>query len=213
MMLESIRMIVVLTLISAVSSLGLAAFNNHAQPIIKSNEKTAMISRQLSKVMSDSNKPDPCVKAKAGFDNDPSKETLCVDNTEVYRCRKGEAIMGYAMKTIGDQAYSGTITCLVGLSPDGKVLGVEIVKHAETPGLGSEIGNCVWRRQFVGKGPGDMTWKVKKDGGDVDAISGATISSRSVLSCIGSAQALLEKNAAKLPEAVPMSEGETCHGK
>jgi electron transport complex protein RnfG len=212
-MLESIRMIVVLTLISAVSSLGLAAFNNYTQPIIKFNEKTAMISRQLSKVMSDSAAPDPCVKAKAGFDNDPSKETLCVSGTEVYRCRKGGEIMGYAFKTIGDQAYGGTITCLVGLSPKGKVMGVEIVKHAETPGLGSEIENCTWRKQFVGKGPGDMKWQVKKDGGDVDALSGATISSRAVLRCISRAQELLKENLDRLPEAAPMSDRETCNAK
>jgi Na+-translocating ferredoxin:NAD+ oxidoreductase subunit G len=210
-MLESMRMIGVLTLISAVSSLGLAAFNNHAQPIIRSNEKTAMISRQLKKVISDVTPPDPCVDGKAGFDNDPSKETLCVSGTEVYRCRKGDEVVGYALKTIGDNSYSGTITCLTGLAPDGKVLGIEIVKHAETPGLGSEIENCAWRKQFVGKGPSDMIWSVKKDGGDVDAISGATISSRAVLNCLTKAQELLKKNADALASAKPMTEDEMCN--
>lgn len=208
---ESVRMIVVLTLISAVSSLGLAAFSNHTQPIIRSNEKTAMISRQLKKVISDVSPPDPCVSGKAGFDNDPSRETLCVEGTEVYRCRKGDEVVGYALKTIGDKSYSGTITCLTGLAPDGKVLGIEIVKHEETPGLGSEIEKCEWRKQLVGKGPSDMSWSVKKDGGDVDALSGATISSRSVLSCLTKAQDLLQKNKDRLATAKPMTENETCN--
>ena len=212
-MVESIRMIAVLTLISAVSSLGLAAFNNHTQPIIKSNERTAMISRQLKKVIGDSATPDPCTKSEAGFNNDPSKETLCVEHTEIYRCRKDGAIAGYALKTIGDDAYSGTITCLTGLAPDGRVLGIEIVKHEETPGLGSEIENCEWRKQLVGKGPTDMTWQVRKDGGDVDAITGATISSRSVLDCVTKAQNLLKKNVENLEIANPMAEDETCNAK
>ncbi len=210
-MLESIRMIGILTIFSAVSSLGLAAFNNHTQPIIKLNEKTAMISRQLKKVISDTTPPNPCVNGKAGFDNDPSKETVCVGGTEVYRCRKGKKVVGYALKTIGDKSYSGTITCLTGLAPDGKVLGIEIVKHGETPGLGSEIENCEWRKQLVGKGPDDMRWSVKKDGGDVDAISGATISSRSVLDCLTKAQTLLKNNADTLATAKPMTENESCN--
>jgi Na+-translocating ferredoxin:NAD+ oxidoreductase subunit G len=208
---ETVRMVVVLTVISAVSGLSLAAFNNHAQPIIKVAEKTLVVNTQLKKVIPDPSTPGPCDKSKPGFDNNPLDDTVCLDGKEVYRLKKGGDTVGYAFKTIGDKAYGGTITCLLGLSPDGVLKGLEIVKHAETPGLGSEIENCKWRQQLVGKGPNDMNWKVKKDGGDVDQISGATISSRSVLNCIEKGRAFLEEKRAQIDSAAPLAEGKECH--
>jgi electron transport complex protein RnfG len=208
---ETVRMIVVLTAVAAASGLSLAAFNNHAQPIIKVAEKTIIVNTQLKKVIPDASTPSPCDKAKPGFDNNPLEDTICLDGKEVYRLKKGGKPVGYAFKTIGDEAYSGTITCLIGLSPDGVLTGIEIVQHGETPGLGSEIENCEWRRQLVGKGPKDMNWTVTKDGGEVDQISGATISSRSVLNCIEKGRAFLEEKRSTLERAAPMKAGEECH--
>jgi electron transport complex protein RnfG len=204
-------MILVLTLVSAISALGLAAFNNHAQPIIKETERTVMIGRQLKKVVTNLEKPDPCKKAEAGFDNDPAKNTVCVHGREVYRCKKGNTPVGYAFTAIGDNAYGGTLTCLVGLNEAGMITGLEIVKHEETPGLGSEVEKCAWRSQLIGKGPNDIVWKVKSDGGDVDAVSGATISSRAVLDCVAKAQAFLEKNKDIIVNGNPMGPNEECH--
>ncbi len=208
---ESVRMIVVLTAVSAASGLSLAAFNNHAQPIIKVAEKTLIVNSQLKKVIPDASTPSPCDKAKPGFDNNPLKDTVCLEGKEIYRLRKGGEMAGYAFKTIGDEAYSGTITCLLGLSPEGVLKGIEIVQHGETPGLGSEIENCNWRKQLVGKGPKDMVWKARKDGGDVDQISGATISSRAVLNCIEKGRTYLEENRAAIDSAKALGDGEECH--
>ncbi len=210
---ETLRMLVVLTGVSAISALGLAAFNNHAQPIIKEAERTVLINRQLKKVITSLEKPDPCVKSDAGFDNDPSKNTVCVAGKEVYRCEKGNEPVGVAFTSIGDNAYGGTITCLVGMDEKGTLLGLEIVKHAETPGLGSEVEKCEWRSQLIGEGPGDMVWKVKSDGGNVDAVSGATISSRAVLSCVTKAQDFLKENLATITGGAPMGQNEECHAK
>lgn len=206
-------MLVVLTCVSAVSALGLAAFNNHAQPIIKETERKVMINRQLKKVITNLEEPDPCQKAEAGFDNDPSKNIVCVEGREIYRCAKGSDTVGFAFTSVGDNAYSGTLTCLVGLSEAGVLTGLEIVKHAETPGLGSEVEKCDWRSQLVGKGPDDMVWKVKSDGGNVDAVSGATISSRAVLNCVTKAQGFLKKNLSQITASEPMGENEECHAK
>ena len=102
--------------------------------------------------------------------------------------RIGGELKGLAVVAEGDKAYSGTITCLIGLSLDGTVTGVEVLKHAETPGLGAKIEECSWRRQLVGKGPEDMVWKVVKDGAsadhEIDALPGATISSESVVNTV-----------------------------
>jgi Na+-translocating ferredoxin:NAD+ oxidoreductase subunit G len=210
---ETVRMLVVLTAVSAISALALAAFNNHAQPIIKEAERSVMINRQLKKVITNLDTPNPCAKSEAGFDNDPSKDTVCVDGREVYRCTKGGEPKGVAFTSIGDHAYGGAITCLVGMNEKGVLTGLEIVKHGETPGLGSEIEKCEWRRQFVGKGPDDMVWKVKADGGDVDAISGATISSRAVVNCITKAQTFLKENRDAIENGKPMGPNEAGHAK
>jgi electron transport complex protein RnfG len=207
---ETVRMIVVLTLISGLSGLGLAAFSNHTAPIIKMAEKNLIVSTQLKKVLPDAATPSPCDKARPGFDNNPLDDVVCLEGREVYRLKKGGEIVGYAFKAIGEKAYSGTITCLLGLSPEGVLKGIEIVRHAETPGLGSEIENCEWRQQLIGKGPSDMTWRVRKDGGDVDQISGATISSRSVLSCIENGRRFLAEHRAAIDSARPMTEEEAC---
>ncbi len=203
---ESVRMIAVMTLFSAVSALGLAAFSNHAMPIIKETERFQMVDKQLKKVITNLEEPDPCKPSEAGFDNNPAKDSVCINGREVFRCKKGDTTVGYALSAVGEKAYSGTLTCLVGLSPEGKVLGFEIVQHAETPGLGSEITDCKWRKQLVGKGPQDMKWSVRKDGGDVDAISGATISSRSVLNCIADAREFVMSSKEKIENSTPSTE-------
>jgi electron transport complex protein RnfG len=204
-------MIVVMTVFSAVSALGLAAFSNHTLPIIKQTEKTVMVGRQLKKVITNLDPPDPCKASQAGFDNDPSKDAVCIDGTEVFRCAKGGKTAGVALTTIGENAYSGTIKCLVGIQLDGTVTGFEIVQSAETPGLGSEASKCEWRKQMIGKGPKDMNWSVKKDGGDVDAISGATITSRSVINCVTKAQEFVAKHGAEIESAAPTTE--ECNGR
>lgn len=203
---ESVRMIVIMTLFSAVSAAALAAFSNHTLPIIKETEKTVMVGRQLKKVITNLDPPDPCQKSEAGFNNDPSKNSVCVAGNEVFRCEKDGKTVGLALTTIGDNAYSGTLKCLVGLTPAGKVTGFEIVQSSETPGLGTEASKCEWRKQMIGKGPKDMTWSVKKDGGDVDAISGATITSRAVLDCVTKAQAFVTEHQAEIEKAPPTTE-------
>ncbi len=207
---ETAKMIIVLTLISGLASLGLAAFSAHTMPAIQENERQFTL-RSIKKAMPKTDKPNPCEKSPPKFDNSPDREAVCVKGTTVYRGRSGEAIVGLAMITEGDKAYSGTITCLIGLSLDGIVTGVEVLKHAETPGLGAKIEECAWRGQLVGKGAGDMVWKVAKDGGNVDQITGATISSRSMIDAVTKAQKVLTENRDTILNGAPMKKGEVCH--
>jgi electron transport complex protein RnfG len=208
---ESIRMIFIMTLFSALSALALAAFNRHTQPIIKAAQKSALVGRQIKKVVTDLASPDPCKPSKAGFDNDPANDSVCIGGTEVFRCKKSGKSVGYAFKTIGENAYSGTLTCLVGITPDGKVTGLEIVQHKETPGLGAEATKCEWRRQLIGKKPSEINWSVKQDGGDVDAISGATITSRSVINCVTKAHEFAAAHKDEIETKSPTTE--ECNGK
>jgi electron transport complex protein RnfG len=73
---------------------------------------------------------------------------------------------------------------MVGLAPDGTVINTMILEHRETPGLGTKMAEPRFKDQFVGKNPGSGKMKVKKDGGDVDAITAATISSRAFCDAI-----------------------------
>jgi electron transport complex protein RnfG len=209
---ESVKMILVLTLISAAAGLALSSMNDATSPLIAENERLFTL-RSIGAVLPASEKPDPCEKSAPAFDNSPDGDAVCVAGFKVYRGRKGADVVGLAVESVGHESYSGTILTLVGLALDGTVTGVEVLRHAETPGLGASITNCEWRRQLVGKGPGDMVWKVAKDGGDVDQISGATISSRSMIDAILGAQKLLAEQRGEILEAEPLGAGEVCDGR
>ena len=76
---------------------------------------------------------------------------------------------------------------LLGIANDGRVLGVRVLSHGETPGLGDKIEpqKSDWLAQFQGQGiTPDSAWQVAPDGGDVDALTGATITSRAMLSAL-----------------------------
>ena len=110
--------------------------------------------------------------------------------TEVYVAKQGKEITGVAFKMIALGGYSGPITLVVGLDHKGQVLGVRVVVHTETPGLGDKIeaSKSNWIQSFVGRSlenPLPERWRVKKDGGDFDQFAGATITPRAVVSGIG----------------------------
>ena len=119
-----------------------------------------------------------------GFDNEPSTEIekLAVegDTLYFYTARLGKEVLGTAVETFTNSGYSGEIKLMVGFRADGSIIDVAVVKHAETPGLGDkmEIAKSDFHVQFQGKDPRSFQLAVKKDGGDVDAITASTISSR-----------------------------------
>jgi electron transport complex protein RnfG len=127
-----------------------------------------------------------------GFDNDLLGDTVTVPgpagDVTVYRARQGDRLEGVVFKVTG-QGYAGPIVALLGLDPQGQILGVRVLKHAETPGLGDKIEPAKgdWIHGFAGKGLGDPPperWGVKKDGGDFDQFSGATITPRALVKAI-----------------------------
>ena len=87
--------------------------------------------------------------------------------------------------------YGGPIDAVVGVSRDGVVTGLTVVKHTETPGLGANITSRDFQMRFVGLRAGSPV-KVAKDGGQVEAITGATISSRAVAGAVDQALRLFE---------------------
>ncbi len=118
------------------------------------------------------------------FDNHPLDEVYSVDIDEgtlfFYPAKKNNKLVGTAVETLTTKGFSGIIKLMVGLLPDGTINNIVVVETHETPGLGDKIKKekSDFSKQFTGKNPSLFTLKVKKDGGSVDAITAATISSR-----------------------------------
>jgi electron transport complex protein RnfG len=96
-------------------------------------------------------------------------------------------LFGAAVETYTDIAFSGRFTIMVGFDVTGNITGTEVLKMNETPGLGDKIDknkDSKFSPQFVGKNPETFKLKVSKDGGDVDAITAATISSRAFCNAV-----------------------------
>jgi electron transport complex protein RnfG len=115
-------------------------------------------------------------------------KTITDDNkpTAVYIARQQGVVTGVAFKFVATGGYSGPISLMMGVDKDGTVLGVRVVAHAETPGLGDkiELSKSAWILSFNKRSLDNTAperWKVKKDGGDFDQFAGATITPRAVV--------------------------------
>ncbi len=157
-----INMILSLVLISAVMSAALGYVYSLTKGPIENSKKAAETN---------------AIKDVApAFDNSPvAKE---IDGLTYYEVTKGGQPVGCAVKTFTEKAFSGRFDLMVGFLNDGTINKIAILDQKETPGLGTKMMEPKFKDQFLNKNP--ATWKmaVKKDGGEVDAISAATISSR-----------------------------------
>ena len=112
------------------------------------------------------------------FDNDPTTGVKSVDGIDYYSATNQVQTAGYAVKTFTDKGFSGRFTLMVGFKPDGSINKIKVLDQKETPGLGTKMKEPKFGDQFLDKNPAIFTLKVKKDGGQIDAITAATISSR-----------------------------------
>lgn len=102
--------------------------------------------------------------------------------------------VGAAIETFTDKGFGGEVRLMVGLLPDGTINKVSVLSHGETPGLGAKMTDPQFKDQFNDKNPASFTIKVKKDKGDVDAITAATISSRAFCDAVNRAIITFENN-------------------
>ena len=157
------NMILCLFLISMVMSAALGLVYNVTKGPIELSSKKAQIDA-LKVVLPE-------------FDNDPTKDTREIDGLTYYTGTKSGQVVGYAVKTFTDKGFSGRFDLMVGLLPDGTINNIAVLSQKETPGLGDKM-KTNWKDQFKGKNPESFKLSVKKDGGDVDAITASTITSR-----------------------------------
>ncbi len=122
------------------------------------------------------------------------------DASTVYRARLGGEPVAAIFNSVAPDGYNGKIHLLVGVYIDGRLAGVRVVKHAETPGLGDavEIRKSPWINDFAGKSldnPTPERWRVKRDGGDFDQFTGATITPRAVVAAVRNTLLYYQQNA------------------
>lgn len=175
------NMVAVLFGITLVASAGVGVVNMiTAEPIALS--KQAATTAALTEVL-------------PSFDETTSEE-LTIDEMPitVYTATKGGVVAGYAVQTMTKQGFSGTVRLMVGFDTDGRVVNINVLEQTETPGLGTKM--CDEGNPLLGSVKGqrleekklvDGKLAVRKDGGDVDALTAATISSRAYVDAVNRA--------------------------
>ena len=124
------------------------------------------------------------------FDNNPFAEKMIIatKNTQhkltMYPARKKGRLSSVAIKTYTNTGFGGRIEMMAGFNVDGSIRDFKIISANETPGLGTKVSEPRFKEQLKGFYPNKQVLKVKQDGGDVDAVTAATISSRAVLKAI-----------------------------
>lgn len=112
-------------------------------------------------------------------------------------------VIGIAWQVVAADGYAGSIRILVGIKPDGAVYAIRITDHRETPGLGDGIvNNDSWLASFVDQRVDSINWKVKKDGGDFDQFTGATITPRAVVKAVKGALDYYQGNNQQILQAL-----------
>jgi len=174
------RLVLTLTLITAGAGLVLSLVEQVTRAPIAEQRRLAMMRALESVLPAFDNQPDADrVELDAGTDR-RGREIRRV----IYRGRSEGAITGLAFKVTAPDGYSGNIDIMLGIRPDGTVQGVEILTHGETPGLGDKITTPAFRDQFQGRSLENADWRVRKDGGEFDQLTGATISPRAVVGAV-----------------------------
>jgi electron transport complex protein RnfG len=173
---EILKLVLALGLISSLAGVILAFTNKvTAQPIERAAQ--AEVRQALSMVL-------------PAYDNEPDTTVLTVVESNqpwrIHVARKDGRYVGAAFVASSSKGYGDAIGVMVGVTAADIVKQVRILSQKETPGLGTKVTEAPFRTQFDGKPVEGTVWAVRKDQGDFDGVTGATISSRAVLEAIRS---------------------------
>jgi electron transport complex protein RnfG len=133
------------------------------------------------------------------FDNDPSADAYVIESfdggetLECYPALKNGELQSIAVKTWTKNGFSGLVRLMAGFDMSGNIINISVLEQKETPGLGTKMTGAKFKDQFNGKNPGVNNLNVKKDGGEIDAITAATISSRAFSDAVDRAYKSLKK--------------------
>jgi len=150
----------------------------------------------------------------ATHDNDLLDDSIAVRSPEllgtaqpvrIYRARHGGVPVAAVIRAIAPDGYRGPIELLVAIAPDNRLIGVQVIRHNETPGLGDafESRDVHWLDRFRGRSltdPPTQRWTVRRDGGDFDAFTGATITPRAIIKAVRNALDYYQRNSQRIFE-------------
>lgn len=170
------NMIAVLVLVCSASALILAYVHEKTKAPIKAVKDNLEL-KAISEIV------------PSGFDNNPFTERTYITTSDgkrlvMYPVRQNGIITALAIKSYTNQGFGGKMEVMVGISLDGNISGYKVIDHKETPGLGTKVTEERFANQFKGINPSRIDFRVKKDGGDIDAVTAATISSRAVIDAV-----------------------------
>jgi len=190
---EQWRMVMALLMVAVLSTIFLGVTNMLTRAPIAEAERQALM--------------DALMQVLPKHDNDPIQDTRQLtlpkhkQATTFYISRnQNKSINAIAWETIAPDGYNGSIRILMAVRPDGSLNAVRITHHQETPGLGDGIMNLNWLDAFVGQSLTNAHWAVRKDGGDFDQFTGATITPRAVVKAIKNGLEMFAKQRAHLLE-------------
>ena len=181
-----LALVATLVIVGALATAVLAAVANFTRARIERNEQ-AWIQQHLDALV-----------PPQSHDNDLLTDVIDVVSPQllgtarpvrIYRARRGGAPVAAVIRSVAPDGYRGPIELLVAIANDGSLLGVRVLRHNETPGLGDAFERRVphWLDAFKGRSlsnPPQQRWTVRKDDGDFDAFTGATITPRAIVKAV-----------------------------
>ena len=192
------KILIPLVIIFLISCILLAAVDRFTRDQIAKNARAGEL-RVIDSVM------------PLAHDNDLYDDYIDIDDTAysgihtvtVFRARRNGQPVGAVFMPVTATGYSGNILLVIGIAHDGTLLGVRVLKHQETPGLGDRIepAKSDWITIFTGRSllePPVTEWAVQADGGNFDQLSGATITSRGVVNAVHRALEYYQANRDRL---------------
>jgi Na+-translocating ferredoxin:NAD+ oxidoreductase subunit G len=199
---ETAKPVVVLVLLAAGLTAVIAVVAGVTRERIVHNEQ-AWITQRLDALV-----------PPALHDNDLLADSIAVTSPDllgsaqpvrIYRARRGGAPVAAVIRAIAPDGYRGPIELLVAIGQDGRLIGVQVIRHNETPGLGDafESRDVHWLGRFRGRSltdPPTQRWTVRRDGGDFDAFTGATITPRAIIKAVRNALDYYQRNSQRIFE-------------
>jgi electron transport complex protein RnfG len=169
-----LNMLLVLVLVGILSGLSVGGVFEITKEPIEENQK---IKRR-----------DALSETLGTFDNDPLAESQAgLYESTIYTAKTGSELVGYAVQVISPLGYGGEMEAMVGFNNNLEVTGVSVIKHSETPGLGTNVLKDRFRLQYVGLSATGDPIELSSNGGQIDAISGVTFSSRALTDAVNKA--------------------------
>jgi len=187
--------------IAAIAAVGMVALvHDRAEPRIEASRRAQLLA-QLTAVLGD-----------VDYDNDPLQDVIEVRDPELlgtdepltaHRVRRGGEPVAALLNAVAPDGYAGAIHLLIAIDVQGRVLGVRVLDHRETPGLGDfiEERRSDWIHGFDGRSldqPPPGRWQVRKDGGNFDQFTGATVTPRAVVRAVRDALAWFARHREEL---------------